>query len=157
MIRTQQGLCIAAAGTAIVLLLIGTLTSILQPLTNILPPKTHLLAHLFGHAVLTVSVFHAFPERIVPAPEVVCAVSVALAFIIETLQSAFVNGRSGDIGDMAAATCGSFAVFLFPRDGGSPVRPTWQALTSYVTPVPNDEDDDDEDDDDSHRVNSWAV
>lgn len=133
------------------LLGLGTLTSLLEPITQLLPSRAHLMGHLLAHAVLVVSILHIIPAA-VPA-EAVCAASIAIAFALEAVQAALVKGRTGDLGDVAAATVGSFAVFLFPRDGGFPVRPSWHAFTSYIIPT-NEEDEDDED---SHRVNSWAV
>lgn len=151
MLLARRGLWIFAASVTTILLLVGTLTNVLEPFAKVLPSRTHLIAHLIAHAVLAVSAMHIVPAS-VPA-EVVCAGSIAAAFGIEGAQAAFVKDRIGDLGDVAAATVGSFAVFVFPRDGGSPIRPSWHALTSYVAPTV----DEDEDDEDSHRVNSWAV
>lgn len=146
----RKHIAFAVACGAMFLLLCATLTNVFDPLTAMLPTHSHLLFHLVAHAVLTMGLLHAVPNQ-VPA-EAICAISVCVAFAIEALQSAFVRDRRADLTDVTAATVGSFIIFVLPRDGSSFVRPSWQALMSYVAPA--DQDDDEED---SHGVGSWAV
>lgn len=170
--RAQQGICVVAGAAVGTLLLLGTLTSKFEPIAHLLPKRTHLFGHFLAHAVLTVAVLHALPDGVCTA-EMICAISIVVAVMIEVAQSVFVPARRGTLTDIAAATVGSFAVFLFPRQaqshGNALNRPSWGAFISYFMPVAttvgnNGTDDEDEDDDDysgngrdSHRVGSWAV
>lgn len=130
------------------LLTLGTFSPLFKPLLQYLPPRSDLLFHLLAHAVGAACA----AQLLAPAvpPEAVCAASVALAFLLELAQVAFVPGRSADPADAAAATVGSFAAFLVPQ-GGRLVRPSWATLMGYLW---GEEEDDD---DDGHRVSSWAV
>lgn len=168
--RAQQGVCVVAGAAVGTLLLLGTLTSMFEPIAHLLPKRTHLFGHFLAHAVLTVAALHALPDGVCTA-EMICAISIAVAVMIEVAQTVFVPTRKGTLADIAVAAVGSFAVFLFPRQahshGNALNRPSWGAFMSHFTPVPttdgNDTDEEDDDEDyigngrDSHRVGSWAV
>lgn len=149
----RKHLALGLAFVTITLLLIVTLTPAAKPLSRLLPARTHLFFHLIAHALLAAALLHAVPPHI-PA-EAVCAVSIAIAVLIELVQAALVGGRTGDIADVAAAAVGSCVVFVIPgRDGApAPIQSSWYALTTFAMPP----QDDDDDDDDGHRVGSWAV
>lgn len=134
---------------ASLLLFIGAFTSLFKPVLSQLPPRSDLIFHLVAHAVLVLCVAQLVPPSV--PPEAICAGSIAAAFFLELAQTLFVKGRGAEIGDVAAATVGSFAVFLAPKEGVRVQQPSWNALTAYLF---GDEEDDDED---GHRVGSWAV
>lgn len=147
---TRKHICTVVALATFLTLLLGGLTSVFDPIAKLLPARSHLFFHLIAHAVLSLSLLTILSPN-VPA-EFVCAVSIAIAFAIDLLRALFVAGADAQIADLTAATVGSFLVFIVPRDGSTFVRPSLQALSSFLNPVDNDDDDDD-----SHRVNSWAV
>lgn len=172
--RAQQGVWVLAGAAVATLLLLGTMTSMFEPIAHLLPKRTHLFGHFLAHALLSVAALHAVTDGVCSA-EMICAISIVLAVMIEVAQSVFVPARKGTLADIAAATVGSFAVFLFPRQAHSHGNPLhrlpwgWGAFMSQFMPVAttggdNDTDDEDDDDDDyagngrdSHRVGSWAV
>lgn len=106
------------------------------------------MCHLLAHALIAIAALQ-ITSPLTP-PEAITAASVLLAVVLELAQKMFVKGRTARLDDLAAATIGSFAVFLTPRDGRY-LMPNCGVLREWLYA------DDEDEDEDSHRVQSWAV